>query len=807
MSLQTNSQEGSPMSVLIFSLHPGAVIQVRLLSPLSRLQQEGLLQYKVIDYTQVSNFYYKDLDPFDLIIFQRVYHPEVLEILRGAIRKGKRTIYEIDDQLLKMPPEHPMYNEYSPAAYRECIIEFLQQVDHVTVSTEPLRDDLSQYNSKITLLPNYLDETIFTEPEADSPREGPVRIGYAAGWTHEEDFRQVLPALKRLQQEFGDRIRLVFFMYMPEELKGDPTVEHVGGVGDLRGYARRLAQAKLDIGLAPLIFNRFNECKSDLKFLEYGSQRIAGIYSRHTPYAQSVIDGETGLLVEREDPDLWYEKIKFLIEQPSERRRIQQQAHDYVRRERTLGQNARCWYDLYSRVLAESPETRVRDDERPLVSIVMLTFNALEYTRRCVDSLSRHTAYPHEVIFVDNGSTDGTKDYLRDIVAVNPNYRLIDNPANIGFSAGNNQGAKAARGEYVFLLNNDVLVADGWLESMVSALERDERIGMVGPISNYISGRQRLEEIPYKNDEGYYGFARTVRTANRGKVTPRRRIAGFAILIRKALYDELGGLDESFGSGNYEDDDLCLRVREKGYAIMVDESTFLHHFGSRTFAGNKIDYDASLKKNEKIFRAKWPEVDLDWLLEKDEPLVEVLERKSQEATKLVSQGDLESGRRLCREVLLEDPTRVEAVYGLGLIAHLEGDLREARNRYRRALSYYREWTPVQQSLALLDMAEGDLKAAQLRLAQILEKDPHDLDARRLLGQTFLEGEQFEEGIGVLRGILKDNPSDWQTHFILASLYAEIERTQDVKCHLEAVLAANPDHAQAREMLDKIIRNT
>ncbi|GAI59976.1 unnamed protein product [marine sediment metagenome] len=416
---------------------------------------------------------------------------------------------------------------------------------------------------------------------------------------------------------------------------------------------------------------------------------------------------------------------------------------------------------------------------------------------------------------MDNGSTDGTKDYLRDIVAVNPNYRLIDNPANVGFSAGNNQGAKAARGEYVFLLNNDVLVADGWLESMVSALERDERIGMVGPISNYISGRQQLalagpagsQEIPYNNDEGYYGFARTVRTANRGKVTPRRRIAGFAILIRKALYEELGGLDESFGSGNYEDDDLCLRVREKGYAIMVDECTFLHHFGSRTFAGNKIDYDASLKKNEKIFRAKWPEVDMDWLLEKDEPLAEVLERKSQEAIQLVSQGDLESGRRLCREVLLEDPTREAAVYGLGLIAHLEGDLREARNQYRRALSYNKEWTPVQQSLALLDMAEGDLKAAQQRLAQILEKDPHDLDARRLLGQTFLEGEQFEEGIGILRGILKDNPSDWQTHFILASLYAEVERTQDVKLHLEAVLAANPDHAQAREMLDKIIRNT
>ncbi len=802
MHLQTNIQAANPMNVLIFSLHTGAVLQIRLLSPLSHLQQEGLLQYKSIDYKQLSAFYNKDLDPFDLIIFQRVYHPELLKILHWAKQMGKPTIYEIDDQLLDMPPEHPLYNEHSRADYRQCIIEFLQQVDHVTVSTEPLRQDLSQYNSNITLLPNYLDETIFTKPKVAPSREGPVRIGYAAGWTHEDDFRQALPAVRRLQKEYGNKIRLVFFMYMPKELKEDPTVEHVGGAANLPEYARLLAQAQLDIGLAPLSSSRFNECKSDMKFLEYGSQRIAGIYSRQTPYAGSVIDGVTGLFVEKEDPDLWYEKIKYLIEQPEERKRIQQQAHDYVWRERTLDRKAHSWYDLYSRVLAESTATRPQE-ERPLVSIVMLTFNALEYTRRCVDSLSRHTSYPHEVIFVDNGSTDGTKDYLQDVVAANANYKLIDNETNLGFSAGNNRGVKAAGGRYVLLLNNDVLVADGWLESLVSALERDELIGMVGPVSNYISGRQRLADISYQDDKGYYDFADTVRTGNRGKVTPRRRIAGFAILIPKALYDELGGLDESFGSGNYEDDDLCLRVREKGYAIMVDEGTFIHHFGSRSFKENKIDYDVSLKKNEELFRAKWPEVDPDWLLEKDEPLVQVLERKSQEGAKLIEQGDLENGRRLCEEVLLEDPTKVEAVYGLGLIAHLKGDLLEARNRYQQAVSLNREWFPVQQSLALLDMAEGDLKAAQRWLVQILEKDSHDLNARRLLGQILLEEEQFETGIDVLTGILEDDPNDWQTHFILASLYAEIDRMQDVKRHLEAVLAANPNHAEAREMLDKI----
>ncbi|UCD38572.1 MAG: glycosyltransferase [Fidelibacterota bacterium] len=439
----------------------------------------------------------------------------------------------------------------------------------------------------------------------------------------------------------------------------------------------------------------------------------------------------------------------------------------------------------------------------PLASIIMLTFNALEYTKQCIDSIRRHTAYPHEIIFVDNGSTDGTKDYLQQLVASESNYQLLDNESNLGFSAGNNQGVREAKGEYVLLLNNDVLVSEGWLESLVAGLERDEHIGMVGPVSNYVSGRQRIAEVPYQNDEEFYGFAKSLRAANRDKVTPRRRIAGFAMLVRKALYDDLGGLDESFGSGNYEDDDFCLRVREKGYAVMVDESTFIHHFGSQTFSDNKIDYQASLKHNEELFRTKWPDVDPAWLLEQDESLVQVLTGQASEAIKLVNNGDLDAGRKLCEDILREDPIRVEAVYGLALIAHLSGDFGEARKYYQQSVSLQRDWIPAQHSLALLDMAEGNMSGAQLRLVEVLEKNPDDIDSRRLLGQALIETEQFDEGISLLMGILQDDPNDWQTHFILASLYAEVDRNQDAKRHLEAVLAANPDHVEAQEMLAKI----
>jgi GT2 family glycosyltransferase/glycosyltransferase involved in cell wall biosynthesis/Flp pilus assembly protein TadD len=1045
------------MKILVVTETRGAVACIRLLSPLTQLEQEGKVQFEVVTLEKPQTFDLTRLDSQDIIVFQRTDVPETLDILRYAQMKGKRTVYDIDDDLFSVPPGHPLHEYFLRPKIRQGIIEFLEQVDHVTVSTGSLKDRLSDHNQNITVLPNQLDDGIFIEPLPKRDEGGKCRIGYAGGWTHEDDFRQVLPALKRIQNEYGDQVELVFFWYIPEEFRGDPRIEYLGGTEDLHEFARRLNQARLDIGLAPLAHNSFNEAKSDEKFLEYASQKIAGVYSASTPYDESVIDGQTGLKVESDDPDAWYEKIKYLIDHPSERQRIQEESYNHVQRKRNVAHTAEKLMEVYQGLLSEPvrdrtqtaqpvvsiiipvkdryeltrqclhavrettqglnyeiividngstdgtselvdlqdsnfrylynedgatfaqsnnqggiiargeyllflnndtipqegwlralldahqryPDTgvvgakllypesdtiqhagvQIRDyphpvfpyhthhefpayapavnteesvpavtaacllvkrtlfhsmkgfDEafvngyedvdlcfrvlekglrnlyapasevyhyksqtpgrfdhvkqnvarlqeewggkiRPLltgaghtldhydVSVVILTYNALDYTKRCVDSLLEHTNYPHEIIFVDNGSTDGTKDYLRGVVASNPNYQLIDNKTNRGFAAGNNQGVRAARGTYVLLLNNDVLVGDGWLESMVSALERDERIGMVGPITNYISGRQRLTDIPYQRDDEFYGFATTVRTANRGKVTPRRRIAGFAILTRKALFDELGGLDESFGSGNYEDDDFCLRAREKGYAIMVDESTYIHHFGSRSFTENQIDYGASLKKNEQLFRTKWPDIDLDWLLEKDEPLSLVLERKAKEAIDLINRGDLEGGERLCQEVLGEDPTLAEAVHGLGLIAHLNGHPREARIHYQRTVSLNKDWSPVHQSLALLDMTEGDLKSAQVRLAKILQKNPRDLDARRLLGQSFLEAEQFEEGISLLLGILQDDPNDWQTHFILASLYAEVDRREDMERHLEAVIAANPDHVQAREMLEK-----
>ena len=86
-----------------------------------------------------------------------------------------------------------------------------------------------------------------------------------------------------------------------------------------------------------------------------------------------------------------------------------------------------------------NPHVAALQKSRPIVSIIILTFNALDYTKKCLDSIRKHTHYPHEIIFVDNASTDGTLNYLKRLIKSNHNYKLITNDQNLGFAAGNNQ--------------------------------------------------------------------------------------------------------------------------------------------------------------------------------------------------------------------------------------------------------------------------------------------------------------------------------------------------------------------------------
>jgi|GEM_PF-1682533 len=260
-------------------------------------------------------------------------------------------------------------------------------------------------------------------------------------------------------------------------------------------------------------------------------------------------------------------------------------------------------------LMVEDEEEDILEDASeitvPLTSIIILTHNQLEDTKACLESIRKFTSEPYEIIVVDNGSKDGTVDYLKEQVSKFKDIWVIQNNSNRGFAAGCNQGISVAEGEYILLLNNDTIVTPGWLGRMLDVFRRHPEIGIVGPMSNYVSGQQLISDAGYDNIDELDAFAVRWAKEHDAQSFPIYRVVGFCLLTKKEVIQKIGGLDEQFGSGNFEDDDFCIRASLSGYEARVAEDVYIHHTGSRTFIGAGIDYKKSLLSNWELFKAKW----------------------------------------------------------------------------------------------------------------------------------------------------------------------------------------------------------
>ncbi len=308
-------------------------------------------------------------------------------------------------------------------------------------------------------------------------------------------------------------------------------------------------------------------------------------------------------IVEYTSIDEFLELAQYYLENDEDRERIANEGRNLVIERHTYLHRMRRILDAVSETPSCSPATKpppttVRS--HPLTSIVVLTCNQLSYTKLCLDSLRTHTDVPYELIVVDNGSTDGTIDYLR----CQHDVCLIENDTNRGYAAGCNQGIRQARGEQIMLLNNDVVVTEGWLARLTKALWSSSNIGMTGPCTNYTGNLQRIE-VPYNSLNEMHAFAEHRRNHARGSAVPVEVLYGFCLLIKRSLIDRIGLLDEQFEVGMFEDTDLCRRSRKAGYRLVVVEDVFVHHFGSQTFRGEGLDMDAIYDKNQRRYCEKW----------------------------------------------------------------------------------------------------------------------------------------------------------------------------------------------------------
>lgn len=224
-----------------------------------------------------------------------------------------------------------------------------------------------------------------------------------------------------------------------------------------------------------------------------------------------------------------------------------------------------------------------------MVSVIIpTTIQGFTHIARLIPALSLEPDI--EIIVVDNGSHDGTTNFLS-----NYDCKIIVNKANLGFSKGVNQGARIAQGEYLLILNNDTMISQGFIKEMVKTFDMDEKIGVVGCLIMQLGGSEKKVQnagVMFTQDYIPYELG-----LEQGDITPQLPfndprvhtvrevpgVTGACLMVKKSIWNEVGGLDEEYING-WEDNDFCLKVRELGYKIYYTGKTYISHlrFGSKS---------------------------------------------------------------------------------------------------------------------------------------------------------------------------------------------------------------------------------
>ncbi len=326
------------------------------------------------------------------------------------------------------------------------------------------------------------------------------------------------------------------------------------------------------------------------------------------------------------------------------------------------------WWQLDARPRAQSHRLDAR------VSIILLGFNQVEYTRQCVESIRRNVRQSYELILIDNGSRDGTWEYFQSV----PGARCIRNEDNRGVAAGWNQGLRAAQGDYVLILNNDTVLFPGTLEHLVRLCETDPSIGIVGPRCNRIAGAQAVEGVPYRSRPEMETFAAEWQRERDLASADYDWLKGVCLLIPRAACEKIGPFDERFGKGNFEDDDYCLRARYLGYRTCIAHDSYIHHYGSVSFGQEDADWTALMQENERKFTAKWQhgatavgDVQLRFAASAE------VEGWIAEGHAAYARGDLDAARRSFLRAADADPGQAEVLSALGALCFHQGEYRDS----------------------------------------------------------------------------------------------------------------------------------
>ena len=233
-----------------------------------------------------------------------------------------------------------------------------------------------------------------------------------------------------------------------------------------------------------------------------------------------------------------------------------------------------------------------------MLSIIIPVYNQHEMTRDCLEAVRANTQ-DFELVIIDNGSDP---EFIPEAPAI-----VIRNIKNEGFPVAVNQGIRAAKGDVIILLNNDVICTPSWAERFLYHLDT---FSIVAPVANYCAGLQQESVLPtYNNEKELFDIAKKWTEENLGKTREVNFVIGFAMAFKKSLFDEIGPFDESLWPCCGEEVDWCYRARVAGHKIAVACDVYVHHIGSQTFhqmeKDGQVEYMHVCRRNDMHLEKKW----------------------------------------------------------------------------------------------------------------------------------------------------------------------------------------------------------
>jgi GT2 family glycosyltransferase len=222
----------------------------------------------------------------------------------------------------------------------------------------------------------------------------------------------------------------------------------------------------------------------------------------------------------------------------------------------------------------------------PLISIIIVNFNGLRFIEPCLSSLMNQTLKNFEIIFVDNGSSDDSSDFVQNQF---PEVKILKNETNLGFAEGTNVGIRSAKGAFILTLNNDTIAYPDFIEEIQKSIEEDQKVGMWATKMFYPDGRINSTGIAISRNGT--AMDRGIGEKDGDKFCSKAEVFGpcaGAALYRRVMLEEIGLFDKDFFL-YMEDVDLAFRARLAGWKCVYNPSAkVIHEHGGSTGQGSDI---------------------------------------------------------------------------------------------------------------------------------------------------------------------------------------------------------------------------